>query len=571
MTATTPAVLAALVPGSVTFNATWRQQLAQALVGGYALWFDASIDPSTIDPTDATSGAVAPILLWNKGVFWYDPTDSTTAADGVTCIVTVGGKRYKIVGTIPVGSVISATTTAPPGSPSFGDSYLVPAGATGVWATHVNARAVWGGDAAWHYVAADFGPPLYVRDTDSYLHWTNGGVWEAGLGNQLYQASSIPLSALISKGLVVPVINQTQNAPPGARIASGVTPTVPLGGTAANINDNNTSTTSITSAIGDLSAAAVASRIIGKLDLGSTKNLIAVEVKQLLLSAGSSGGIGLYTSPDGTTWTLYGSTFSITTAATDFVRTGAVSARYVGVALTNGNYGTSTATLSDLNAYDGTVVASVGDAYVVGSAPFGIFAGDTGKLAICETANAFTIYTPVTGQQIYDQAQGNNFRWNGSAWTSISGAIVGGKRVRVDAQITPVHHTSAGVYTYGPTTIPTTSNNGYDEAQTLVYVASKSGADLLLSYQCFITTNSVSIGDQLEVVALFRDAESTALDFHAMDSADATTGKIAVNIEFLITAIDTASHTYSLRFMQMSGSAAVSAIERRLLRLQEFA
>lgn len=40
-------------------------------------------------------------------------------------------------------SVISATTTAPPGSPVDGDTYLVPTGATGAWAGHAGEAAVW--------------------------------------------------------------------------------------------------------------------------------------------------------------------------------------------------------------------------------------------------------------------------------------------------------------------------------------------------------------------------------------------------------------------------------------------
>jgi len=47
-------------------------------------------------------------------------------------------------------AVISMTTSSAPGAPAAGDTYLVPAGATGIWATQVGKIAEWNG-AAWFY------------------------------------------------------------------------------------------------------------------------------------------------------------------------------------------------------------------------------------------------------------------------------------------------------------------------------------------------------------------------------------------------------------------------------------
>lgn len=42
---------------------------------------------------------------------------------------------------LTVGGVITRTTTTPPGSPSEGDTHLVPTGATGDWAGQTNSIA----------------------------------------------------------------------------------------------------------------------------------------------------------------------------------------------------------------------------------------------------------------------------------------------------------------------------------------------------------------------------------------------------------------------------------------------
>lgn len=48
-------------------------------------------------------------------------------------------------------AVISMTLSSAPGAPATGDTYLVPTGATGIWATHVGAIAQWSG-SAWSYL-----------------------------------------------------------------------------------------------------------------------------------------------------------------------------------------------------------------------------------------------------------------------------------------------------------------------------------------------------------------------------------------------------------------------------------
>jgi hypothetical protein len=74
-------------------------------------------------------------------------------------------------------SVVSATTTAQPGSPVDGDVYIVPSGKTGThWASFANWALAYYRDGAWEQLSPREGWMAYVRDTDLYLHYT-GAAW----------------------------------------------------------------------------------------------------------------------------------------------------------------------------------------------------------------------------------------------------------------------------------------------------------------------------------------------------------------------------------------------------------
>jgi hypothetical protein len=63
---------------------------------------------------------------------------------------------------------------------------------------------------------------------------------------------------------------------------------------------------------------------------------------------------------------------------------------------------------------------TVGQAYIIGSSPTGAWISQSGKVAICQVAGQFTIYTPAAGDEVYDKALAKRVRWSGSAW---SGAL----------------------------------------------------------------------------------------------------------------------------------------------------
>lgn len=65
-------------------------------------------------------------------------------------------------------AVLSATTTAPPGSPSAGDRYIVPTGGTGAWSGHDEEIAQYSG-TAWNFYTPQEG--WFCRAADTRQTW----------------------------------------------------------------------------------------------------------------------------------------------------------------------------------------------------------------------------------------------------------------------------------------------------------------------------------------------------------------------------------------------------------------
>lgn len=136
---------------------------------------------------------------------------------------------------------------------------------------------------------------------------------------------------------------------------SGGTPAAPLGGTAANLNDNNPATSTTTNGLGNTTGQTVAQRIAFKIDYGSNKQISKVELVGLSQSSGaSSSNAGLYYSTDNTNWTVLGSAnIGSTTTPTTKTWTGAaVTARYIAYAVPLDSFTAITTTAQDLNGYE---------------------------------------------------------------------------------------------------------------------------------------------------------------------------------------------------------------------------
>jgi hypothetical protein len=104
-------------------------------------------------------------------------------------------------------------STAPPVSPTAGDRYIVPCGATGDWSGQDSDIAEWDG-AQWLFTTPTEGAIVYVTTRDTFLVYvtantTDPSIWLTISGTESFW---VPMS---SKTLtILPIVNQL-NAPPG--------------------------------------------------------------------------------------------------------------------------------------------------------------------------------------------------------------------------------------------------------------------------------------------------------------------------------------------------------------------
>lgn len=195
--------------------------LRAALIRRVPYTFASSENPEAFVAMDGGTGSIPWALVWAGHIFYFDPNDLTSAHDGISTLVTQDGYRYKVddVAGEPA-SVKSRSITAPPASPSFGDAYLVPTGASGAWALHPRNIAVWTA-RGWVYVPPRVGQLVFVEDEGGFYHYGTSGAWVAGIGGSALGPSTVRASSLIGGRTHWVVVNQTTNAPPGSP-ANGV-------------------------------------------------------------------------------------------------------------------------------------------------------------------------------------------------------------------------------------------------------------------------------------------------------------------------------------------------------------
>lgn len=144
-------------------------------------------------------------------LYFYDSTDSTTADDGLTCLVSGNGLRYHIEDSaaISLNSVLSFET-APPGSPVAGDVHIVNAAATGAFSGHDDDLAVYT-RRGWVYATPEIGHTVLNEDDDANWQFTASGWTGFAVA---FADGSIGAPALAwPAGLAV---ESTENTPPGS-------------------------------------------------------------------------------------------------------------------------------------------------------------------------------------------------------------------------------------------------------------------------------------------------------------------------------------------------------------------
>jgi hypothetical protein len=588
----------AAVPKTVPPSQASQTLLQALLVSRIAYIIGDLEDPEAFDPRGEDGTPVTLVLGYRGQWFWFNEA-STAGHDGTTVIVTSAtGGRYLVNDVnLLITSVISMTVTDPPDPddvdeelrPNDGDAYLVPAASSGDWATWTGSIAVWiAARVEWFRITPKAGwfvsVPGATRDV-VYRYDSVQADWITGDGGTP-GANTVPLSALIGFGLgPVKVQNQTTYAPPGSR-KTGATPTMPLGGTASNINDNDDATSAVTSALGDLSAAAFADRIVAQLALAAPTDLISIEARGVLGSAvSSSNAMGLWYKSAGV-WSQAGSGFTLSATAQNIQRNGSFAAVTDIALVTEGkNWSTATNTLIGLNAYDATVTGAVGDAYVIASPAIGIFAGHELKVAVCEVANSYTICDPQNMDRVADVALGIDIKWNGTAWVSAAGAIIDRARTPLTESGSTTSDTlSTAEYLYSTGTEPTTLQKRFTDDVGLTFSAKAADNPLIFKYVADIVVTCTTAGGGGKsadlCVCLFRGVESNSLVHCRLPgvsaeelAAAAGSFSLHVEVELEIDAINATPNTYKIAithgYVGDGVTAFVTELTRRRLSVKE--
>lgn len=199
-----------LLSGSAPVN---RSGLLTALEKRGAYVVVAGENPASLTPGNVN------VLVYGGVLFNYDSADSTTAHDGVTCIVTADGKRFKTDqfkgSNNALRNVKDKDLATPPGSPALGDRYIVAASGTGAWTGKDKQIAEWTA-RGWVFQVPNAFDVTMVVDEALYYHYSAAGVWTSGLPALTIADASISLKKLKYFPLGVAVENQTTNTPPGS-------------------------------------------------------------------------------------------------------------------------------------------------------------------------------------------------------------------------------------------------------------------------------------------------------------------------------------------------------------------
>lgn len=539
--------------------------IQQKLAAGFPLVIETGDDATDLN-FDAAGTAVAMvpeviIVRDTKTVFGREEGNND-AHNGTTVLVTACGKHYTTGLSAQNFTNALTRTDTPPDTPAAGDRVIVGDAPTGDYAGQGKKLTYYNG-GQWVFVSPVIGQRVYVRDEEVDYQYTESGTWE--------QAGEIAADSVGASELAFPwgmVVEEETATPPGTR-ATGATPTMPLGGTAANINDNSTATEATTSALGNLSAASADGRVIAKLDLGADTALAAIEVVGIKASTGSSSAsamkLAYATAAAPTTWVDLGAGFTLSTSDQTVARSGTFTARYVAVITEAKDWSTATHTLDDLNAYKQATSLADGTKVLVAANGIGVFSGHDTEVAEAWDG-AYRFYDAYDGAEVFDQAAGVSKRFDGDLgeWASAAGAVLDFAFVKT---VSGSHAQSgSSVYTYSDTVAPTLSAVGQTDGGTLTHEAVSASPDLLLTYQARMSNVLTGDGTRVRTVALFRDTETTAIDWMQVYPADSL---YFLHIQFLVEGIDASSHEYKIRFFNSATNQGSLSLFRRLFTAME--
>ena len=557
----------------------------QALANMFPLVLESAAEIQSINFTQANAVGVPIEVRLNGTAFIYDAADSSTAHDGVSCLVSQDNKRYKSSVQPSYFTNVLSIENTPPVSPAIGDRILIGTAPTGDYVGHGEKLTVYI-STGWVKVSPAIGQRVYVREEEVDYQYGEAGNWTA--------AGAVAAEGVGAQELAFPwgmVVESETATPPSTRFI-GATPTMPLGGTAANINDDTAGTTGVTSALGNLAAAAVADRIIAKLDLLADTALLGLEAKQFRASTGSSSAsaMGFYyaTAAAPTTWIQLGAGFTLTASLTDFSRSSAFTARYVAVVTEAKDWSTATQTLGDFNAYKAATGAADGTKYIVAANGIAAFSGHDGDVAEA-WGGAYRFYDPYEGASLYDRNLSIKRVFRDGVWESeISGyseLIEGVNNNEADFALTSA--SVAASYLLHESTAPTTSLPRFVETLTVEVEADYAGQEVEIEYVASVRVEnwSFTMSAVATIIAftggVLVDGEANARDWQQIDrftqASSSTVDPVGLeriprlNMKFVLTLADTDPHTIKVAVWPYENGAGeftagnIRFLRRRLL------
>lgn len=193
-----------------------KELLRSVLVQRSAYTLGDDEDEQELVETDPDTGAVIQVLTKFGRNYALAPLGDTTPRDGVTCLVTFGGRRYLLAeGSDVVATRVLSRVAVDPADPAIRDAYLVMPAATGAFAGQDNTVAVFTA-REWEFIDFGIGRLIYVEGEDVYYRRKPDGSWTRGFGYSALQDGTVLPSALLGGGdhVLWRVENQTTNDPP---------------------------------------------------------------------------------------------------------------------------------------------------------------------------------------------------------------------------------------------------------------------------------------------------------------------------------------------------------------------
>ena len=194
-----------------------RTNLAEMFPGVFRSASEAAAADFTIQPFNVIA------VAGNDGAlafFSYDDADTTTPDDGGVSTIVVSGRVYKRSGELRLPlAVLSATTSVPPGSPSFGDAYIVPDAPSGAWAANAADIAIWSA-AGWIFLEPEPGRQMLALDTGTIWYHDAAGDWQSGIPFPIIADGAV-LPLKLAEPFMILKVAEERTAPPAGTPADG--------------------------------------------------------------------------------------------------------------------------------------------------------------------------------------------------------------------------------------------------------------------------------------------------------------------------------------------------------------